>query len=382
MAKTRTFEVHALGPTGSGKTVFMASLFKSLSIKQPALPFFLRSPDHSTVVHLTRTYNAIANPDELWPPGTQSPMEWRFIACMQTAARDFEPVEYRYVDYPGGWLTDPRAQEDERIQPLVKRLTNANALLVLLDGQAVLALLRNERSGERYLEFDLASSLNIVQQSRCPVHFVITKWDLLEGTYTLQDARERLMQDQDFANLIKAKAEAMKASIRLFPVSAVGPGFAEPQSDGTMKKTGGHLQPLNVHLPLVSVLPDTLAFVYNELLARRAPVAVWAERVRKALQQADSGKAEVAVTALLKLLSKKIPMAGKLSPVLTPFVRDAVKYMIRLVEDVEERQVGKVQSDQEAFEELSRELTRISTEFERASPASVLAGGSLRGGTP
>ncbi len=99
--KVRTFEVHALGPSGAGKTVFMASLYKRLNIKRPGLPFFLKS-DFDTGLQLNHTYNEIANPDEKWPLGTQQVMEWSFTACVPTPAGDFEPIRYTYLDYPGG----------------------------------------------------------------------------------------------------------------------------------------------------------------------------------------------------------------------------------------------------------------------------------------
>ena len=89
--KAHNFEVHALGPTGAGKTVFMASLYKRLNIKRPELPFFLKS-DYRTGLQLNHTYNQIANADEGWPSPTQQIMEWNFTACLSTQRRRTTPT--------------------------------------------------------------------------------------------------------------------------------------------------------------------------------------------------------------------------------------------------------------------------------------------------
>ncbi|MFM6845726.1 MAG: hypothetical protein ACKPKS_18375, partial [Dolichospermum sp.] len=49
-----------------------------------------------------------------------------------------------------------------------------------------------------------------------------------------------------------------KGVIRLIPVSSVGKGFAEHQTDGSMKKTGKLPKPYNIELPIACILPDKL----------------------------------------------------------------------------------------------------------------------------
>lgn len=380
--KVRSFEVHALGPSGAGKTVFMASLYKRLRIKHPDLPFYLKT-DHATTLQLNGTYNQMANPDEEWPLATQQIMEWKFTACVPTAAGDFEPVRYTYLDYPGGVLTNPRAVDDEKIRPLINRLKSADALLVLLDGLEIMALLRGERSGARYLDFGITSSLEIVQQSRCPVHFIVTKWDLLEGHHTLAAVHDRLMQHGDLADLIESKRSHTAAAIRLFPVSAVGPGFAELQPSGEMKKVGSHHPvPVNVELPLISVVPDTLQFVYLEAekLGGNLGRALTGLRVRLE-SLAEDGQMQLAmkmaVNALIASLVKRFPafaFAGRVS--LDEHIDDAVEYIVQLAKHLDENRVHEIESTRDALVELTLRFTKILTQFEEANPAAVLAGGS------
>lgn len=377
----RTYEVHALGPPGAGKTVLMASLYKRLNIKRAELPFYLKS-DYSSGLQLNRTYHQLANPDESWPAPTQQIMEWSFTACVPRPAGNFEPVKYTYVDYPGGVLTSARGADDEVIGPLIARLKRADALLVLLDGQQLMALLRGERSGARYLELDITSSLEIVQQSRCPVHFVVTKWDLLEGTHTLAEVRDRLLKHRDFVDLIESKRAATAAGIRLFPVSAVGPGFAELQPSGEMKKTGTpHPEPVNVEFPLISVVPDTLQFVYLEAENRggRAGRAMTNLRVRLE-DLAESGilqrMGKKAVNALTSRLVKRFPQAAAVELVdVDKHIDDAVEHLVHLAKYLDAERDREIRNIRDALAELTIQFTQLLAIFEKANPASVLAGG-------
>jgi hypothetical protein len=199
-AAGRTFEIHALGPSGSGKTVLMASLYQRLRLRRPELAFYLRS-DPDTSVHLNAVFNRIVDPDQEWPEASQGIEAWNFTACVPSPAGDFEPVSFRYLDYPGGVLTDPRGAHDATISALVSSLRSANALLILLDGQAMVSVVEGEQRGRRYLDFEITSSLEIAQQSRCPVHFVVTKWDLVEGRCTLDQIREALLRDDNVGDL-------------------------------------------------------------------------------------------------------------------------------------------------------------------------------------
>ena len=281
----RTINVHALGPSGSGKTVFMAAMYRQLRIKGADADFFLKT-DHATSVHMNSVFNAVANPQEEWPASTRVANEWEFGLTVTTPAGDFEPLKMKYVDYPGLILTAPRAAEDERYQHVIEQLKSAHALLVLLDGAGVLACLRGEPHGRRFLDFELSSSLEIVQQTRCPVHFAVTKWDLLEGGHSLAEVRDLLLGDGSFRDLIRGRSESAAGPIRLIPVSSVGTGFAAMQPNGQMQKLGPPARPFQVELPLISVIPDFVTYAYSELRARDQDVL---SRVQRHLRSAEGG---------------------------------------------------------------------------------------------
>lgn len=397
--ETRSFHIHALGPSGSGKTVFLASLYSRMRIRRPDLAFYL-SADHETSLALNAVFNQVASPTESWPEASQSVNEWRFRTRVPSRAGDFEPLEFVYLDYPGGALTNPRAMQDRAIQELVDRLRSANALLVLLDGLAMLQLLRGDREGQRYLDFDITSSLEIAQQSRCPIHFAVTKWDLLEGRFTLNDLRAALMANRNFADLIHAKTQDIPGTIRLLPVSAVGTGFAELQPGGEMRKLGRSPEPYQVDLPLVSVFPDFFQFAYEELRAQGSALDEirQTQSVQRFLdpdttnkfKQALRGAAKKAMPLVQTGLRRRSPaLAALLSMGGDWMIDDVFDYADRLLDSrsaraeqgrseyaralMETRQ--RIDSDRAALQLVERQCEGIISDFEIEHPESVLAGG-------
>lgn len=262
-------DVHALGPSGAGKTVLMAGVYNRLHLRRADLTFYLRS-DHRTSLDLNAVFNRVADPDGSWPEASQDIREWDFTVTVPTATDEVDALRVRYLDYPGGVLTNPNAAADSRIQELVDQLGRAHGLLVLLDGMAMRDILRDDPAGRRYLRTDLTSSLEIAQRSRCPIHFVVTKWDLLHGEFELAALRDRLLAEENIADLLAVKRHTVPATIRLIPVSSVGTGFAELMPDGRMRKTGRPARPEGVEIPLMAVLPDFMQFAHAELTRRES----------------------------------------------------------------------------------------------------------------
>ncbi|MGN7200337.1 hypothetical protein [Arthrobacter sp. SAFR-044] len=247
------------------------------------------------------------------------------------------------------------------------------------------------------MSFDMTSSLEIVQQSRCPVHFVITKWDLLADICSLQQVKDKLLTDENLRDLISAKAQDTRASIRLFPVSAVGFEFATPEPNGAMKKNGTPPRPHNVELPLLSILPDFMKFAHDELAQKRTDlegpeksgltdrllepgaIETWQPAVRSA--------AQLLGPKLRGVLVARFPSIGQLIP--DELFVDALGFGAKLLSARTARaQAGRQQYAQslmhsrdqlhtegEALELLELQCIDIITGFEEHLPASVLAGG-------
>ena len=77
--------VHAVGPSGAGKTVFMSAIYRQLRFKGSDNGFYLKT-DHATSVHMNSVFNSVANPEDEWPAGTKAPSEWEFSVTVPAPA--------------------------------------------------------------------------------------------------------------------------------------------------------------------------------------------------------------------------------------------------------------------------------------------------------
>ncbi len=279
------YNIIVLGPSGSGKTVYLASMFKKLSTQSPDIPFFIETSAGQRK-QLIDKYNQVANHPETWPAGTTfaEVSEWKFICSVRSPTGEhFQALQFTYLDYAGGRLTDAQPEdESEEEDQFEKRATEANMILGLLDGQKLLELMKNPSSNasKTFVLSDLPKMIILMQKCQVPIHFVITKWDLLEDSYPLGKIRDSLFQIEEFKNIIRQRPD----SVRLIPVSSIGKGFAEPQRDGSMRKTGADIKPLYVEMPFCCVLPDCLR---NSLLKEEEAAKKAAEELSK--QSAPAG---------------------------------------------------------------------------------------------
>jgi hypothetical protein len=404
--EVRTINVHALGPSGSGKTVFMAAMYRQLRFKGRDADFYLKT-DHATAVHMNSVFNAVANPEEAWPASTRVPSEWEFGLTVSTPSGNYEPLKITYLDYPGLILTAPRAAEDERYQRVIEQLTSAHALLVLLDGTGVRACLRGEPQGRRFLDFELSSSLEIVQQTRCPVHFAITKWDLLDGTHHLREVRDLLLGDDNFRDLIRGRFDSPAGPIRIIPVSSVGNGFAAIQPDGRMHKLGQPARPFQVELPFISVIPDFFTYAYAELQTREHGLL---DKLQRHLRSADGTEIANRTAARLapardftrKVIAPHLAKALRAShPALAMLLpsdpTELVDELFLLVQDVAHRAAAmtakqrtadaeavaslrdNVHDQLSALKLIEAQFHNILARFEETCPESLLAGPDVSG---
>lgn len=268
----QNYKIYMLGPSGSGKTVFLASLYDRLTIPDPNLGFFLRTSNPQKRDRLNKAYAQITNPKADWPAGTDYAdiSTWEFICYVEAGGSHYKAQQFTYVDYAGGRLIE--AQDSGVLEESLKE---ADVLLGLLDGLSILKLMRGEPARGNTFFQDLKTILQIMQESGKPVHFVITKWDLLHKYFSLSQVSTRLLEEPLFQRFVRWR-NSTGAIIRLIPVSAVGFDFVEPRknSDGSWsmrKESKGVAHPFQVEMPLVCALPD-------KFQARREHLSqAWAE---------------------------------------------------------------------------------------------------------
>ncbi|NJM23461.1 MAG: hypothetical protein HC907_34930 [Richelia sp. SM1_7_0] len=341
-----------LGSSGSGKTVFLSSLYKRLST-QGELGFFLEVDGEEKRKRLINLYKQVAI-EKKWPPGTKYSeiSEWIFTCSVQTQELPiYSACQFEYLDYAGGRLTDESEEEDYEFEG---KLKNADALLGLLDGQRLRSLMRNEQLGTIWAISDLPNILSVMQRNKNPVHFVISKWDILEEEYSLEEIRNRLFQIEEFKNLVNLRNKA-GSPIRLIPISAVGKGFATLQPDGSMlKKLEGLPQPFQVEIPLACVLPDMIQAQLKELVQKREQEENTVIEVKPSLSLWDtlSQAFGVGLRVIRDVLPKKYQFAD-----------DILESLIQLAdESAQQKQEAAIKRTEELRQKQAESLNKVSSE--------------------
>lgn len=279
----KTFKVMTLGASGAGKTVFLASMFKALSTQKNS-GFKLDVEDSQKRKLLNSTYTQILTEDN-WPPGTKDITEWTFTCQVQTTELldEYNACQFTYFDYAGGRLTD--IEEDLELEKVVQQ---ADSILGLLDGHKIYTWLKGSDRvrTETFLGIDLPSILKRMQNLTIPVHFVITKWDLLAQDFTLSEIREKLLNIPVFEKLIRNRGD-QGSIVRIVPVSAIGLEFAALQPDGSMKKNLGMAPiPFLVEAPMSCVLPDRLEQKLSERQCQ-------AQQLERQIQKIEDGNVAI-----------------------------------------------------------------------------------------
>lgn len=351
------YSIIMLGPSGSGKTVFLSSLYKKLST-QGELGFFLQVDTSEKRKRLNNIYTQVAA-DEKWPPGTRysEVSEWVFTCRVQTKDLSiYDACSFTYLDYAGGRITDEADESDEE-ESFDESFQKADALLALLDGQKLCALIRKEKLGRVWAVNDLRNMIDVMQGSHKPVHFVISKWDVVEQSYTLDQIRDQLLEIDEFKNLVKRRNQA-GSPVRLIPVSAVGKGFAVLEPDGSMKKTGELPKPFQVEVPLACILPDMIQTMVEELVKKR----------ESELEIPIEVKPDIGFLELLgQLFAGGLQIIQELLPKNYQFAEDVLKTLIEWAEtpaqqkiDLAARRTEELKREQEkSLEKVKNEETAL-----------------------
>jgi hypothetical protein len=257
------YSIIVLGVSGSGKTVFLASLFKTFSTLGK-FGFFLEAENSDKRKSLNKIYEELIT-GESWPPGTRNTGQWTFNCYVKNS--ELSPVQactLTYVDYAGGLITDSstEAGDSSQLESLIK---SADAVLALIDGQKLLSLMEDKDLSSnvvsKFIHKDLPNIMQLVEKptypKNTPVHFIISKWDLLENSYSLKEVRDCLLDKvREFKNVVNSRKQA-RCPVRLIPISSVGEGFAILKPNGQMEKIPGKIPvPLNLEVPLAFALTD------------------------------------------------------------------------------------------------------------------------------
>jgi caspase domain-containing protein len=269
------FRVVALGVAGSGKTVYLSSMFHTVNVPRPGRSYFLET-NAAHRVYLSKVFDEVSDTSEPWPRGTRTgeTRELDFDCVSFEAGSRHTVFRISYLDYAGELLESEQEAGSTALGDLETRIRGAHGLLCMLDGYRVLQYLRNEPAGRRYFRSQIQPMTGIMAGASCPIHFVLTKWDLVRGFGEPADAdentrlelvRNALLETAHLRALIETHTFESRV-IRLIPVSAVGPHFARMDQQGhVLKLPGGEVEPANVEVPLTAILPDLFRQVESSL---------------------------------------------------------------------------------------------------------------------
>jgi hypothetical protein len=341
--------------------------------------YFLTAP-YEQVVLLNKWFTEVADTSLDWPAGSTVSDTREFTFAVRTRAPSgavHTVLNLGYLEYAGGLLTEPQAPGSTLQADLLRRIRSADALVGLIDGYRLRQWLDGKYEGQMRLQHTLTAMISLMMLVSCPITFVITKWDLLGDIDADEDGRLRivrklLMSNQGFRDLVNV--HSAHRVVRLIPVSAVGPSFAELNPDGAVAKLpDGHMYPTNVDVPLAAVVPDAFEQVARSL--DKAHLQALLDHLRS--QQAGMGPA----AALVELGSFAVRTAGRafgaISPLSAAFVGDAVAELFRKPQDAAatERQAAmerRLSEAERAVEEFHLARRKVIREFQ--SRVDVLEG--------
>jgi len=347
-------EVVALGISGSGKTVYLASLFHELHVPADDRPFYLRT-DAEQRVGLSSVLREVSDASLPWPRGTLVGETRQFgFDCMARTPDGWVPVlRINYLDYAGEVLELASAQNLQALKELEARVDQADAVIGMLDGRQLLRYLNGEAAGLAYVAAAIQPMIGLLVAARSPVYLVITKWDLVRGFGEPPDAddnerlelvRHALFTSAQLRGLIRTRD-----IVRLVPVSAVGPHFAtlDAVTGGVAKRADGRLEPMNVQVPLAAVVPDLLKrFSYS--FAQQAGDSVNGQ-VRNLMRMSPAEWGSAVASVLTKPAGVAVRTA--LATVLgRPFSTELVGMMLEWMGRPYERKSGEIDAFRGAAE--------------------------------
>lgn len=310
-----TFQVVALGPRGSGKTLLLASMYHQLQTNS-GRGWFLTAP-YEQVVLLNQWFTDVADPSRDWPAGTTVGETRDFTFAVRTMGASgtvHTVLHLSYLEYAGGLLTDAQAPGATGQADLLARIGAAHALIGIIDGNRIRQALDGQAVGQLHVQQSLTAMISLMMLATSPVTFIITKWDLLRDIDVDEDARLQrvrkfLLGNQGFRDLVQT--HSAHRVVRLVPVSAIGPDFAELDQRGNVAKLpDGQLHPTNVDVPLAAVVPDV--FEQVERSVDRATLRAAVERISRRARPGPAG-------ALAELGAYLTHTAGKALGALGPY---------------------------------------------------------------
>lgn len=265
---SKEYNVLILGPKGSGKTVFLSSMYYQLCMPDE-YNFYLETANHQQGKKLKAIFSNLPNE---WPEPNQADVieQWKFKCMLKSGTESHEAFRITYFDYSGGRLTDDEEDDGNKMKGVIDK---ADIVLGLIDGRLLNEAMKlNNFTNPFYLTHleAVLQHLSVAHKDNQIVHLLITKWDLLYDNFSVEQIIGKLLEFDRFKKFAQAIVHngSIGGKIRFIPISSVGFDFAELAEDGINMniKPVCRLNPYNVEIPLSLALVDPIRKSIQEMI--------------------------------------------------------------------------------------------------------------------
>lgn len=380
-------KVFLSGGAGSGKTVYLASLFQTLTIADNHIG--LRCETSAAARGRLRSiYNRL---DGDWPEGTAlaETHEIPFSFFIDTAiGESFLGTKATFYDYAGGTIASSggatNATVADRMEDIERLAAECDVVICVVDGAEVYRSLQAGARPTGALLDSIGATVDFWINSnrkrsmlRQNHYFLVTKWDLFpEADDTLRAVRDLLLGIPLVARYLAKQDE--NSVVRILPVSSVGRRFAvlDEISGGMVINPLAEIEPVNVDIPVACLIPDLI----EAELARHA-VELEAQRRAEASRRIPWWK------RALHFIGDTVQQSPKLRRLIDGLgidladvdrIGDLLKHPAIQTEEDRQRKLAeialKVSSQKEASAVIHQHFAQIKDGFDTRYPSSLVRG--------
>lgn len=387
----RSIRVLMLGFSGSGKTVFLTSMWQQMKAARTGVMF--ETDDHTR--RRLNSYYERMKLNEDFPAATGETFDITFTVNAKAGERLIKLFNLTYVDYDGDLLDlyyhydDSGAGQEEGL--LDSRIADADVLLGVLDGERIYKIVHG--TSDPYYEVWLHRLFDLLfQQKNKTIHLVLTKFDLfVRDTSVARNELSRIVTAlSNFSSFTQFTEFPWPGKLRLIPVAALGKKRFVQVQDGKNKiHKENDLDPSDTEFPLACTLPDVLHTDLARLRAaspenrRRLGATPPDWRHYRVLQWVTATLAAVEVVAIPVATGGHIELAVPLSKTLmdlSHLLGDSSLRPSSFLPRRKNRERFSASDESRALEYIIEQWTAKTAELERDYPASVL--NPKRAGTP
>ena len=344
-----TLKVAILGLSSSGKTTYLASMFRKLSVQSKDIGFYIDCDNETQRQELNELYRKLLIPEEEIPKTQVADkiVIRPFTFYVRNGNAKFPALRIEYADYAGEFLNVSTVDNSA----FISYLRSADVVLVMISGKKIYEYLSQESLVGLDDEItNIIQLLNDYALGEHPVHFLITMWDLFENTDAqLKKIKDTLLEFPMFQSFLE-RAQETNLRVRLIPVSSYGFNFAELK-DGQMQKIlGGKPNPVYMEVPLVCTFRDS----FEQLLKNAKEEMIRLAHMPKPIVQIKFGWGDFLKDLLASIAKLGLRFIRGVLPKSFDNISD--EYLLLAIENLEK---GEQRRKDRRQEELQAEYERL-----------------------